>query len=493
MTNIDVDIYIKSKRLLYVGVILVVSCISLISCFRKSGDMEKENKETVTVESEWLKTTTNSIDSIANILEEATFSTAFTIYDLTADSCLYKHHSNRLMRPASVMKSVTAISALQLLGPEHKYSTKVFYSGNISNGTLNGDIYVKGGFDPLINEYHLNAIADSIKRLGIDEINGCIYGDVSMKDTVKCGDGWGWNDVPSRTIPFLSALTFNRGCVSVKKKGGNISITPRTTYIITSNGNSKDFTVKCEDMPNGEKVIAGGTEGWKEIGTSHPERLFLCTLCDKLADRKIAIIGEKKDGKNTARKYSIKKLPDNPVHLICEINHTIAEALKPMLKESDNLIAESMLYQIAAKDGNQATATSGIQSIKSVLSKANPNKSLLCKIADGSGVSPYNYISPDIVVSMLKSAYNDEVIFNSLYPSLPIAGVDGTLAPRMTKGPAYNNIHAKTGHVTGVNSLAGYATASNGHVLAFAIMCNGVIRQSHAIKVQDELCEIMAR
>ena len=94
---------------------------------------------------------------------------------------------------------------------------------------------------------------------------------------------------------------------------------------------------------------------------------------------------------------------------------------------------------------------------------------------------------------MLQMAHSRPEVYQTLLPSLPIAGVDGTLEKRMTEGPAHRRVWAKTGSVSGVSSLSGYAQAANGHLLAFSIINQGVVRTSHGRKFQDKICEIMCR
>ena len=92
---------------------------------------------------------------------------------------------------------------------------------------------------------------------------------------------------------------------------------------------------------------------------------------------------------------------------------------------------------------------------------------------------------------MLFRSYSQKPIFDELYPALPIAGVDGTLGGRMKEGKAYKNVHAKTGSVTGVSSLAGYATASNGHIIAFSVINQNVMSSAKARAFQDKVCELL--
>lgn len=112
------------------------------------------------------------------------------------------------------------------------------------------------------------------------------------------------------------------------------------------------------------------------------------------------------------------------------------------------------------------------------------------KLADGCGLSNYNYISPDLLVSFLKFAYSRTDVFQKLYKALPIGGVDGTLKYRMQRGtPSHKNVHAKTGSFTAINCLAGYLRAANGHEVAFAIMNQNILSGAKARAFQDAVCD----
>ena len=164
-----------------------------------------------------------------------------------------------------------------------------------------------------------------------------------------------------------------------------------------------------------------------------------------------------------------------------------------MMKDSDNLYAESLFYQLAASGGNRpAEARHARQAISRLIRKVGLDPARY-KIADGSGLSLYNYLTAELEVALLRYAYRNADIYIHLYPSLPIAGVDGTLKRRMRGGFASGNVHAKTGTLTCITSLAGYCTAANGHVLAFSIINQGVIHDSNGRSFQNRVCEAMCR
>ena len=160
--------------------------------------------------------------------------------------------------------------------------------------------------------------------------------------------------------------------------------------------------------------------------------------------------------------------------------------------ESDNLNAEAMLCRIAsqATGKKHVTAEDGIVEIMKLIRKLGHDPKDY-KIADGCGLSNYNYLSPALLVDFLKYAYSQTDVFQKLYKSLPVAGIDGTLKNRMKNTSAFRNVHAKTGSFTAINALAGYLKMKNGHEVAFAIMNQNVLSAAKARAFQDKVCEVI--
>lgn len=336
------------------------------------------------------------------------------VYDLTADSVIYDRDGRQTLRPASTMKLITAITALDKLGGAYLYQTRLCYTGQVTDSirTLNGDVYLIGGMDPMIGSDDIRAFVLAVKELGVDTIRGNMYADLSMKDADLFGEGWCWDD----KNPELSALVYKRKDALMNK--------------------------------------------------------FLSSL----SDAGIIVVGS----------YANKTCPSGAFE-ICRRTHTIEQILQPMLKDSDNLYAESMLYQIGLTQGRPATAKKA-RIVEETLLKKIGMGSTPHRFADGSGLSLYNYVSAEMEVAFLRYAFNDANIYSDLFTHLPIAGIDGTLAKRMQKSIAKGNVHAKTGTLSGVSSLAGYCTASNGHILAFAILNQGQQKAAPAKTLQDRIC-----
>lgn len=395
----------------------------------EEDEMTEEN-DTVAADSLWSDSLSVKGDTlpwpknvqaqIQELLQSDMFRTSqlgMMVYDLDADSAIFCHNERQLMRPASTMKVITAITALSRLGGSYQFKTDLCYTGRVDSCTLQGDIYCVGGFDPRFNNDDLRAFVEGIRRLGIDTIRGSIYADKSMKDKNPYGEGWCWDD----DNPTLSPLLLSR---------------------------------KDQLLPKFYSDL-------REAG------IYLT-----------GSLGEKR----------------KPEEANCIVRrfHTIDQVLMRMLKESDNLYAESMFYQIAASTGNHpATAKSARAIIKQLVNKLGLDGSRY-QFADGSGLSLYNYVSAELEVKLLRYAYHDQNIYNHLLPALPIAGTDGTLRKRMTGAFTRGNVHAKTGTVTGISSLCGYLTAANGHHLCFSIINQGVMHGKNGRRFQDKVCTILA-
>lgn len=207
--------------------------------------------------------------------------------------------------------------------------------------------------------------------------------------------------------------------------------------------------------------------------------VLLQTLAEALRTKGITIL--KGVGDRTA--------PQN-ADTLCVIRHTIAEILPRMLKNSDNMYAESMLYHLGCdSDSSPFTAKQSIVHINALLSRIGETAYL----ADGSGLSLYNYTSAATEVALLRYAYSKETIRQYLLTNLPVAGVDGTLKDRMRTTKAMGNVRAKTGTVRGVSSLAGYCTGVNGHMLAFSIINQGSMSSAPAKAFQDSVCTMLCK
>ncbi|MGL4851763.1 MAG: D-alanyl-D-alanine carboxypeptidase/D-alanyl-D-alanine endopeptidase [Phocaeicola sp.] len=423
------------------------------------------------------------------------------VFDLTSGQSLFQHNAQQLFRPASVQKVATAVTALSRLSADFSFSTELAYSGTIQNDTLYGSLYVIGGGNPLFSEADMEELIQAVSAHSIRYVTDSIVADVSRTDSLYWGPGWSWDDAPYSFQPALSSLMVNKGCVEITVYPGlvgekpQVSCLPASSYLTINNVATTHsphlgkLKVERNWSINGNLVTISGNASQtvkSQIPVPSSHEFFLSLFMQKL--RSAGIEG----GVGI-----ISRLPayNKEINRLITRSTPMKDVLDLTLKESDNLCAESLFFQLGThytdscttlwRDGKEAMNLF----IKQVLGFSPDNY----RIADGSGLSLYNYLSPQLLIEYLKHAYYNPAIFHPFYASLPIAGVDGTLHYRMKDSNAYRNVRAKTGSVNGVSTLAGYVKASNGHQLAFVIMNQGVLKLRDARLFQDRMCAALAQ
>ena len=355
-----------------------------------------------------------------SLLSDPMFETSqvgLMVYDLDADSALYTRNHRHLLRPASCMKLVTAITALDQLGASYDYETRIYYTGRLEGRTLRGNIYCVGGFDPTLTIDDVALLAGCVQRMGIDSICGQLVADCTMKEAQDYGEGWCWDD----ENPLLTALSIGR------------------------------------------------------------KNTFLTTFSEEVARAGVNLEGVR---------LTEGRVPQN-AQLIATCKHNILQVLERMMKMSDNFYAESMFYQTAASAKKGVARAKDARDVTKRLIARLGLGHYPYKIADGSGLSLYNYVSAELLCRLLRHAWRSPAIHQALVPSLPVAGVDGTLEKRMKGTKAQGNVRAKTGTLTGISSLAGYCTTADGRQLCFAIINQGVMRNATGKAFQDRVCKLL--
>lgn len=342
------------------------------------------------------------------------------VYDLTADTLVFTHNEQQCMRPASNEKLMTAITALNDLGVLYEYRTRL-YTTSIpadSDSIFTGHIYIRAGYDPLLDGDDLRAFAQSLKEHRIFRLQQPIVLDLSMKDDKRLGWGWCWDDDEVPTTPLLYR--------------NDDKFTDNLRRIFREEGIDWDGTVTEDTTPNTATLLLTRT-------------------------------------------------------------HNIDQVLLPMMKKSNNSMAESLFYQLAAQKGKSRAGRKQAVAHYNTLIRHIGLDPTHYQIADGSGLSLYNYLSPELLGRMLRYAYNNDDIYRHLLPSLPIAGEDGTLRKRMRSSAAQGNVRAKTGTVEGVSTLSGYLTTATGNLLCFSIMNQGIRHTSTGRNFQDRVCKALCK
>jgi D-alanyl-D-alanine carboxypeptidase/D-alanyl-D-alanine-endopeptidase (penicillin-binding protein 4) len=445
------------------------------------------------------KAPVRALDSLLQAPMFRTSEVGLTVYDLTADSPLYQHRAQKRSRPASVQKVMTSVAALATLGADHDFYTYIYKVGETRGDTLAGSLTVVGDMDPLFSAQDMDRLAEGVRRGGIRYVRDGWRGDVSMKDSVYWGPGWSWDDAPYAFQPYLSPLMVDEGCVEVTVRPAlrdslpGVEVRPASSFYRVENRAvshrpaAGKLRVERDWMRGGRTLtVTGNAEKTvtKTLTMGPSQDFFLQLLAEKASAPA---------GAPCSLTYAAPRSEGREV--LASVRRPLTEVLTRALKKSDNLCAEAMFFHVARQAVGESHPLSWEEASTALVAFARDSLGVAAdeyEVVDGSGVSLYDYASPEALLAALKWAYRRPQWFRTFYEALPVAGVDGTLAGRMKGTRAEGNVHAKTGSVTGVSTLAGYVTAANGHLLAFVIMNQNVVKLREARQWQDAVCAALA-
>lgn len=424
------------------------------------------------------------------------------IVSLQDDKKLFQKNENHLFVPASSLKIITGAAALHILGVDYRFNTKLFTDGRVKKHEIKGNLYIKGSGDPELSLQSLEELVFALKLQGIQRVHGNIYVDVSDFDHIAQGPGWMWDEGAVFYNSPLSALTVNHSCIDIWVRPNaqvedppTIYVRPKTDFVkVTSDAvvstEENSISIKRRWMTRENIIditgkIASHSEPYYEaIPLEEPHLYAACVFKELLSKNNIGFNG-KIEGKN---------VPEEAIELALVTSRPLSQIVEQMMKESDNLIADMLFKKIGqARYGSPGTWQKGTRAVRDFLVKEVGLNADRIIIRDGSGLSRYNQISPHDLVEALAWMKKQFSCASEFCASLPIAGVDGGLCNRMQETDLKGKIRAKTGVMTGISSLSGYATTQDGEDLAFSIMLSGFTKSERQYKTQieDKICALI--
>jgi D-alanyl-D-alanine carboxypeptidase/D-alanyl-D-alanine-endopeptidase (penicillin-binding protein 4) len=393
---------------------------------------------------------------------------------------LFSEDPDRLLKPASTMKLMTTALALDRLGADHTFVTDVLGDGAPMSGVLNGNLYMKGGGDPTLSlrfskgESPTDALARQIRARGIEHVRGDVVADESAFAPERIPVGWKNSYRASAYAAPISALSLNENLVWVDTRVVDgravVTLDPPSAVLPITN------SVRVVDG-RGARIAVGRTKtgvlATGSIGAQSPPRRYSLVVQDPPAfaagalASSLAKVGVKVDG--TVREG---ETPRNSVRLASVHSQPLQSIVSLMNRESINHYAE-LLFRSAAREGDRAgSATAALETLRGFLAEKVGVQREAVRVRDGSGLSEADTLTARSLVQVL--AYANHASWSSAYHmSLPVAGQTELLRRRMKATLAQGNLHAKTGTTNTVAALAGYVTARNGELLAFAFIYNG--------------------
>ena len=413
----------------------------------------------------------------------------------------------KLFNPASVQKTLTAIVALDKLGADFRWKTSVFADGQIeTDGTLNGNLILYGQGAPDFDSAALDNLISQLQAKGLKKVKGNVIGDESFFRGDTIGDGWTWNELQWYYGAEASALSFNDNQAFINVENG----TPRTStdYISVKMGKpAEDANIKTatnteasgikRGLSDNEFYVWGNAKNFgARVAVHDPAKMATKSFKEILEKKGISV-----EGKIESRDWKSDDKTDtaNLTELAAIESKTLAEIVKKMNKHSVNLYAELILRMLGKKFGDQVPGeiqrpqnvrgddTAGALLVKQWLTEHNVATEEV-QIYDGSGLSRLDFVTPESFGRAF--IYAAQSPFGNVFAdSLPIAATDGTLGGRF--GKAKGKIIAKTGSITYVNSLAGYAAGKTGETFAFVIIVNNETRKG-VVGAIDKAAMILA-
>jgi serine-type D-Ala-D-Ala carboxypeptidase/endopeptidase (penicillin-binding protein 4) len=425
----------------------------------------------------------------AETLKSASYSVCFA--STATGKPVWTINGQTKIAPASVFKLVTTATAIEQLGPDFRFETKLFIQGPVENGVLKGNLIIKGGGDPTLGSSHFNNTeskrsflsewADQIKKAGIVQIDGNILIDPSIYSDQEIPQTWIWEDIANHYGAAAQGISvfdnvFEFIFETENKDGGSSTIRTsdpeipnlKVNNLVKASNTTRDRAYVFGSPYDSYRIARGtlpkGQSQFKvKASIPNPSEVLGNELLKTLVQNGIEIKGV----------YSVEEPDSSKTELQLIYTHQsppLFEIVRTINVKSMNLFAEHLCKHLGLYNFQDGSTTSGCKAIEEFWSK-RLNQSAPFFAADGSGLSRANGISAQVlcqIMSQMKKSSNGQ----NFVESLPLAGIEGTMANYFTQSVVKGKIRVKSGSMTRVRSLAGYMTTAKGTELCFAVMVN---------------------
>jgi len=421
-------------------------------------------------------------------------SVSFKAIDLNTKKIVASHDENRSLTPASNMKLVTTATALEVLGSRFCFETALLYDGAIQNGTLNGNIYIKGGGDPTLGseftstdkERFLKEWLTAVNRAGIRKIAGNIIALDQLFGYEGIYPKWLWEDVGNYYAPGIygisafddmyrvylqsSAVDSLTTVLYTEPEINNLQLTNDIKASDDTADNSYVFCLPFTYNAHLYGTIPAHRSSFAAKGSIPDPGLFLATYFRKYLQKN----GITTEGNATTfRLYPVTPTGGQLLSLVHSVD--LASIIKITNVESNNQYAEHLYKVLTALDSVD---------IPDFWKKKGLDADALF-MYDGCGLSPQDKVSAafliDLLVYMDKQSRNS----NAFYQSLPVAGKNGTVASFLRNTALEGKAHLKSGSISNVQSYSGYIV-SKGNRYAVSLIINNFTGKRSEMKKEIE-------
>lgn len=430
------------------------------------------------------------------------------VVELETGKLLYERDADHLFIPASNMKMFTTAAALEKLGAGYIFHTTVESAAAPDAQGRVGNLYLVGRGDPNLGvrtfpyTYHgpqqpadkaLQELADQVKARGVREVMGTLIADDSYFVYEPYAPNWAADDLEWGYGAPVTALAFNDNLLTLHVKPGtnagdeaSVRLDPVADYYLLKNhiltgakATEKNYHLERQsgsmELDLWGQIPIDGEEDVATIAIANPPQLMAEQFRAALQARGIVVQGPIEVRHFT--RLEAASLPNPPppspdrVVLAEHTSPPLADAIKVVNKESENLHAEMLLRTLGHVQNNHGSLAGGLEALNAFAAQEVGILPGETYFSDGSGLSREDLVAPRAAVKLLLYMAHSPA-FGAWFNSLPASGIDGTLAHRLLTDDVKGKIHAKTGSVEHVNTLSGYMDLPSGKRLVFSIMAN---------------------
>jgi serine-type D-Ala-D-Ala carboxypeptidase/endopeptidase (penicillin-binding protein 4) len=427
------------------------------------------------------------------------------VVEIKSGATVYGYAPDEPRILASNTKLFTTAAALDALGPGHLYETRFLLRGAVRDGLLQGDVGVVGGGDPNISGRTFDGDsfavfrdwARALRERGIRRVAGDVYLDHGMFSGPQVHPDWPRDQLSSWYEAPVDALSFNDNCILVRVGPGTggrkpwVEVVPPVPLLLRVDNSARTVSSRRHHrvavsrdgdllrVSGGVWSGAGPFETW--VTVPDPVQYFGAGLVAALGSEGIAVGG---------RLRPVEQLPGPVWERVATFRSDLLTALQVTNKRSQNFYAESLLKLLAAERCGVGSWPEGVRAVEEFLAGVGiPRGSF--QMADGSGMSRGNRFTPRQVTLLLRHMYRHSA-GAEFARSLPFGGEDvGSWDRRLASPPYRGNVYAKTGTLSGVSALSGYAKALSGQTYAFSIVANRTPGAWAAKQAEDRIVKAL--
>ena len=432
----------------------------------------------------------------APYMRGASFS--LVVKDVQEGKTVYSYDTDRLQSPASVLKTVATATALEILGEDYRYPTTLEYDGILENGTLEGNLYIKGSGDPSLGSSHfapgqnkfLSTWIAALQKAGIKHITGSVISDESIFDTEGVSIKWLREDMGNYYAPGSYGISIFDNMYKLSLQTGAAGTRPvlkgtepdipfiRFKNYLKAAPVSSDSAyiigAPLDDVRYLYGVLPANREAYVLKGDIPDPALYLARyLTDQLQQKGIRVDGSPSCYRIEVEENRWKK--GERKEIVTTYSPTLREIASVCNHVSHNLYADALVKTVGLqyKPRRNEMISSfgrGVQVVKEYWEKKGLDVFPL-RMNDGSGLAPADKVSAGFMGELLVYMATESAVSDAFIASLPQAGIEGSVRNFLKGSKLQGKAHLKSGGITGVRSYAGYIT-KDGRTYAVAVFSN---------------------